>query len=748
MPKSSPDVIYVGLNERDPAWHDLYKINLNTGEKELLKENTQRITGWIFDLKDNLRLAVRSNENGETEIMKVTDSGFETIYTCGLMESCAPIRYHKDGKNFYMVTNKGSKLDKSMLVLFNENTEALSVVEVDPENRVDFGGPIFSPLSDELVGTSYTDAKTRFYWQNEKYEKAFEFLNGKFPNKEVRLFSLAEDESKALVSVFSDKDPGSVHLFDWSKMEISHQYTPRPEIPIEEMAEMKPITYKSYDGLEIPAYLTLPKGKEAKNLPLVINPHGGPWARDNWGYDASAQFLANRGYAVLQPNFRGSTGFGKKFLDGGNQEWGQKMQDDLTAGAQYLIEQGIVDKEKISIYGVSYGGYATLAGLTFTPEVYACGVSVVGPSNLKTLLGSIPPYWESIKKMFYVRMGDPNTKEGEAILRKQSPLYSANKIQAPLMVVQGANDPRVKQTESDQIVVACRDLELPVEYIVAPDEGHGFRRPVNSMALYAAIEQFLAKHLGGRYQKEMPQEVSTRLETITVDVNTVTLPKELEANTLFDAPPMPEMTLQPREDKYKVTIEMAGQSLNMDMSTTIVEEGDALVISDKLSSPMGNMADVTYLDKKTLQPIKREVEQGIVKMNINYSEKLISGDIMMPNGKQVLNKELQGAVFAEGAGSKNVLACLPLKMGYETTFRNFDIQKEEIKLMQLEVIAEEEVTIDAGTFDTFKVALKPANGDPGSTTIWVTTDKNRIPVMTSSVVPEMGGAIMKSELLK
>ena len=364
------------------------------------------------------------------------------------------------------------------------------------------------------------------------------------------------------------------------------------------------------------------------------------------------------------------------------------------------------------------------------------------------MLGSIPPYWESIKKMFYVRMGDPNTKEGEAILRKQSPLYSANKIQAPLMVVQGANDPRVKQTESDQIVVACRDLELPVEYIVAPDEGHGFRRPVNSMALYAAIEQFLAKHLGGRYQKEMPQEVSTRLETITVDVNTVTLPKELEANTLFDAPPMPEMTLQPREDKYKVTIEMAGQSLNMDMSTTIVEEGDALVISDKLSSPMGNMADVTYLDKKTLQPIKREVEQGIVKMNINYSEKLISGDIMMPNGKQVLNKELQGAVFAEGAGSKNVLACLPLKMGYETTFRNFDIQKEEIKLMQLEVIAEEEVTIDAGTFDTFKVALKPANGDPGSTTIWVTTDKNRIPVMTSSVVPEMGGAIMKSELLK
>ena len=748
IPKSMPDYIFIGLNDRDPAWHDLYKINLNTGKKELIKENTQRITGWEFDLKDNLRLATRSNEAGETEIMKVTPDGFEKIYGCGLMESCGPVKFHNDGKRFYMITNKGSKIDKSMLVLFNESTNALDVVEVDPENRVDFGSTIFSPLTDELVGTSYTDSKRRFYWKNKKYQKAFDFLSGKFPGKEVRLFSITKDESKSLVNVFSDKDPGSVYLFDWGKMEVVHQYTPRPEIPVDEMAEMTPIVYESFDGLKIPAYLTLPKGKEAKNLPLIVLPHGGPWARDNWGYNPYAQFLANRGYVVLQSNFRCSTGFGKAFLNAGNKQWGQKMQDDLTAGAQHLIKEGIVDKNKVAIYGGSYGGYATLAGLTFTPDVYACGISVVGPSNLKTLLESIPPYWESIKKMFYERMGDPNTPEGEAILRKQSPLFSANNIKAPLMVVQGANDPRVKQAESDQIVIACRDLGLPVEYIVAPDEGHGFRRPVNSMALNAAIEKFFAKHLGGRYQKDMPKDVSKRLKEITVDVSTVTLPEEMEANSLFDVPPSPKVALKPTVDKYKVSIDLGGQSMNMDMSTTIEEEGDALKVSDKLVSPMGNMEDVTYLDKKSLQPIKRDVMQGAVQMKINYSDKLITGEITMPGGKEDVKKEVHGAMFAEGAGSKNVLACLPLKEGYSTTFRNFDMQKKEIKLMRLKVVGKEKVTVDAGTFDTYKIELKPANGDPGATTIWVSADNDRKPVKTSSVVPAMGGAIMSSELIK
>lgn len=748
MPKSMPQYMYVGLNDRDPAWHDLYKVNLNTGKKELIKENTERITGWNFDLKDKLRLATRKSDNGETEILKVTDTGFEKIYHCGIFETCGPVRFHKDGRAFYMITNKGGKIDLTMLTLFNENTKAFEVIEIDPNNKVDFGDAIFSEVTDELVGTRFTAAKTKFYWKSKKYQAAYDFIQSEFPDKEVRLFSITKDESKALVRVFSDKDPGTVYIFDWKNMKVDFQYSTRPEIPIEYMSETKPMVYKSFDGLEIPAYLTLPKGVAHKNLPLVINPHGGPWARDYWGFNPYAQFLANRGYAVLQANFRSSTGFGKKFLNAGNKQWGQKMQDDLTAGAEYLIKEGIVDKEKVAIFGGSYGGYATLAGLTFTPDVYACGVSVVGPSNLKTLLESIPPYWESIKKTFYERMGNPNTAEGEAILRKQSPLFSANKIKAPLMVVQGANDPRVKQAESDQIVIACRDLGLPVEYIVAPDEGHGFARPVNNMAFVAAMEKFFGKHIGGRFQSEMPKEISKRLKEITVDVNKVELPAEMEANTLFDVPPTPIQGLKPTKDNYKVTIDLAGQVMNMDLTTTIEDAGDSWKISDNLTSPMGNMVDITTVDKKSLQPIKRDVQQGPLVMKFEYSKDEITGSITAQGKIENVKEEIHGAMFAEGAGSKNILACLPLEEGYSTSFRNFDMKSKEIKVMKLKVLAKESITVNAGTFETFKLELKPANGDPGSTTIWVSADDKRKAIKTSSIVPSLNGAIMTSELMK
>jgi dipeptidyl aminopeptidase/acylaminoacyl peptidase len=262
----------------------------------------------------------------------------------------------------------------------------------------------------------------------------------------------------------------------------------------------------------------------AKNLPLVVFPHGGPWGRDYWRYNSFAQFLANRGYAVLSPNFRASTGYGKKFLDAGNRQWGDKMQDDLTWGVKHLISQGTVDPKRVGILGGSYGGYATLAGVTFTPDLYAGAVAIVAPSNLITLLETIPPYWESIRVTFYKRMGDPTTPEGKAQLTRQSPLTYANKIKTPLLVVQGANDPRVNKREADQIVIALRDRGFPVEYLVAPDEGHGFARPVNNMAMLAQSEKFLAKYLGGRYQETMTPEVAKRLAEITVDPKTVQKP--------------------------------------------------------------------------------------------------------------------------------------------------------------------------------------------------------------------------------
>jgi dipeptidyl aminopeptidase/acylaminoacyl peptidase len=527
VPKTDPDVIYIGLNDRDPAWHDLYKMKLSTGERTLLRQNSpeDRITGWIFDWNDELRLAMRSNFDGSNDILRVDEKGFTPIYSTNVFESAYPAGFSKDNQKVYLVTNKGDDVDLTRLVLFDLKTLKEEFVEADPLKRVDLDNVSFSEVTREIVFTTYEDDRLRYYWKDKSLEEDYNLISKQLPGVEPYFARTTADERYWIIGSYSDVDPGTTYLFDRKTKKLTFQYRPRPNIPVEHMAHMKAIRYPSSDGLEIPAYLTLPKGIEHKNLPLIVMPHGGPWARSGWGFNSYAQFLANRGYAVLDPNFRASTGYGKSFVNAGNKEWGRKMQDDITWGVKYLVEQGIVNPEKVGIMGGSYGGYATLAGLAFTPELFACGVSIVGPSNLITLLNSIPPYWESIRKVFYLRMGDPSTPEGEADLKAMSPLFSADKIKSPLLVVQGANDPRVKQHESDQIVVALRDRGFDVEYIVAPDEGHGFARPVNNMAMLAAAEKFLSKHLGGRYQESMKPEVATRLKEITVDPKTVVLQK-------------------------------------------------------------------------------------------------------------------------------------------------------------------------------------------------------------------------------
>jgi dipeptidyl aminopeptidase/acylaminoacyl peptidase len=528
VPRTEPDALYVGLNDRDPAWHDLYKVKISTGERTLLRKNTERITFWVFDLKDRLRLATRSAENGDTEVLRVDPDGFAKVYSCNVFETCRPIQFHKDGERTYFITNKGSNVNLIRLVLFNPATAKEELVDSDPLNRVDNSNAWFSEVTDDLIATIYEDERLRIYWKDKAYETDYKLLRKRLPDKEIDLDSWTKDERLWLVSAYSDTEPGETYLFDRNTKKLTLQYQVRDKLTRSHLAPMKAVRYKSSDGLEIPAYLTLPKGVEPKRLPTIILPHGGPWARDSWGYGSFVQFLANRGYAVLQPNFRGSTGYGKKFLDAGNQQWGDKMQDDVTCGATYLIAQGIADPKRIGIMGGSYGGYATLAGVAFTPDVYAAAVSIVGPSNLVTSFQTIPPYWESIRILFHERMGDPTTPEGKAQLERQSPLNSATRIKTPLLIVHGANDVRVNQRESDQIVIALRARGFPVEYLVAPDEGHGFARPVNNLAMFATIEKFLAKYLGGRYQEAMTAEVAQRLKEITVDVKTVTLPKKTD----------------------------------------------------------------------------------------------------------------------------------------------------------------------------------------------------------------------------
>ncbi len=530
LPESEPDVIYVGLNERDPSWHDLYKVQISTGTKTLLRENKDRLTGWVFDNKDKLRLATRSTDKGETELLRVDADKMTKIYTCTVFENCGPIRFNKDDKRVYLTSDKGDARNFQQLVLLDPETMKEELVEEDPLKRVDFGGASFSEITKEIIATTYEDDRERIYWKDKKYEEDYNVIKKELGDREIAFGSGTKDERKFIVSTFSDVDPGTVWIFDRDTKKLTKLYQAREKLPREALSPMKPVHYKSSDGLDIPAYLTLPKGIPAKNLPLVVLPHGGPWGRDSWGYSSFAQFLANRGYAVLQPNFRASTGYGKKFLDAGNNQWGDKMQDDITWGVKAMIDQGIADPKRVGIMGGSYGGYATLAGVTYTPDTYAAAVAIVAPSNLNTLLASIPPYWESIRTTFYKRMGDPNTTEGKAQLERQSPLNHVAKIKTPLMIVQGANDPRVNKREADQIVIALRDRNYPVQYLLADDEGHGFARPVNNMAMFAESEKFLAKYLGGRYQETMTPEVAKRLKEITVDVKTVSLPAPVNMN--------------------------------------------------------------------------------------------------------------------------------------------------------------------------------------------------------------------------
>jgi dipeptidyl aminopeptidase/acylaminoacyl peptidase len=520
VPKSDPDALYIGLNDRDKKWHDLYKLKISTGEKTLLRQNSDkdRITGWIFDWSDKLRLATRANEDGSNDLLRVDEKELIPIYHTGPFEDCDPYAFDKDNKQFYIATNKGDDRDLKQLVLLDPVSMKETFVEKDPTNKVDFGGAHFSDVTKSIINTSYTDEKERLYWKDKQFEADYKIIEKQLPDLLINFTSSTADEDLWLLNAYSDTDPGATYLFDRKTKKVTFEYRPRPDLPIKSLAPMKAIKYKSSDGLEIPAYLVLPKGVPAKNLPMVAFPHGGPWGRDYWGYNSFAQFLANRGYAVLLPNFRASTGYGKKFLDAGNKQWGDKMQDDITWGVKYLISEGIVDAKHVGIMGGSYGGYATLAGVTFTPDLYAAAVSIVGPSNLITLLNSIPPYWESIRKLFYLRMGDPTTDEGKKQLERQSPLNSADKIKTPLLVAQGANDPRVNKAESEQIVNALRKRNFAVEYILAPDEGHGFARPVNNMAMLAEAEKFLASYLGGRYQETMTPEVEKRLGEIKVDV--------------------------------------------------------------------------------------------------------------------------------------------------------------------------------------------------------------------------------------
>ncbi len=757
VPKKDPGHIIVGLNDRDASYHDVYRVAIDSGERKLLIENTDEVASWVFDLDGDVRLAVRMTDDGGTDILRVEDDGLERIYHCTFEESCHPYRFHPDDERVYLISNKGPEADLTRLLLLAPASGETELVESDPEGEVDFGGAVFSAKTDELIATTYRGDRLRIYPKDEKLARDLAALREQLPAGELSLQSMTRDMEHFLVSVASDVDPGSVYRYDRSSREAELLYRSRPELPSEHLAPMKPVRYQARDGLTIPAYLTLPRGVDAKKLPTVVFPHGGPWARDTWGYDAYAQFLANRGYAVLQPNFRGSTGYGQKFLNAGNRQWGTgSMQHDITDGVKWLIAEDIADPERVAIFGGSYGGYATLAGVTFTPDLYACGIPYVAPSNILTLLASIPPYWKPIVEMFHKRVGDPSIPAERADLQARSPLNFVERIRVPLLVIHGANDPRVKQAEADQIVVALREKGHAVQYLVAPDEGHGFRAPDNRMAVAVAMERFLAEHLGGRLQQAVDEAIAAKLAAITVDPKTVELPddealaKQRQQAAAAGLPAVDAGTIEPVLLRYRIVMELGVRQMKVEARRRIervaAEGGERIRITAEVDTPQGEQTDVFELDAASLRPIERRVS-GSAEMELRYSRDAIRGRMQMRGRKVEIDQALEAPVVADGSGLELTLAALPLEAGYQTTLRIFEPATQRVRPMKLTVAGQDRVETPAGAFDTWKLTLSPLDDDKGGATMQVRAAPPHYVIRAAyQMSAKLGGFTMRTTL--
>jgi dipeptidyl aminopeptidase/acylaminoacyl peptidase len=496
--ENDDDHILVGLNQRDARVFDPYRLDINNGVLEMLAENPGNISSWMCDHDGKLRIASTTDGVNTSILYRETEkSEWQTLITTNFREGLSPLFFTFDNKNLYCASNLNR--DKSAIVVFDVKEKKESEV-MFVHDKVDVSGLNYSRKRKVLTSIVYTSEKTERKFLDNQTKEMFDFLESKLPGYEIFVTSTNKEEDRFIVRTYSDRSLGKYYLFNKTEKTLVEIEDVSPWINESEMCTMTPITYTTRDNVEIHGYLTLPANVTQKNLPVVVNPHGGPWARDEWGYNPEVQFLANRGYAVLQMNFRGSTGYGREFWEMSFKQWGKTMQDDITDGVQYLIDKGIADPKRVAIYGGSYGGYATLAGLAFTPDLYACGVDYVGVSNLFTFMKTIPPYWEPYLEMMYEMVGNP--EKDQELLKSASPVFHADNIVAPLFIAQGAKDPRVNIDESDQMVAALKARGVEVSYMVEPEEGHGFHNEENRFKFYRAMETFLGEHIGDKEVKQ------------------------------------------------------------------------------------------------------------------------------------------------------------------------------------------------------------------------------------------------------
>jgi dipeptidyl aminopeptidase/acylaminoacyl peptidase len=501
-----PTEILLALNDRDAKLHDLYRVNLQTGERKLVCENKESdsFNEFVVDQDYTVRFATKARPDGGSEIFQMTADGWKNFATIEQVDSFTtqPFGVDKSGKTLFMVDSRGR--NTAAMTAVDLATNKATILAEDA--RCDAGEPFIQPVERTVQAVKFGYERSTWKVLDKSIEADFAAL-ANVADGDFDVVSRTLDDKTWIVTYVVDNGPARTYRYDRGTKQAQFLFTNRPALEGKPLARMHPVIIKSRDGKELVSYLTLPTGSDADHnarpdqpLPMVLVVHGGPWGRDSWGFNALHQWLANRGYAVLSVNFRGSTGFGKSFTNAGDHQWAGKMHEDLLDAVDWAIADKIADGRKVAIMGGSYGGYATLVGVTFTPEKFACGVDIVGPSNLVTLLESVPPYWKPMLDMMVARVGDHRTDEGRKFLTERSPLTLVDRICRPLLIGQGANDPRVKQAESDQIVRAMQEKRIPVTYALFGDEGHGFRRPENSVAFWAVAEAFLSQHLGGRYE--------------------------------------------------------------------------------------------------------------------------------------------------------------------------------------------------------------------------------------------------------
>ncbi len=498
-----PDTILIGLNNRDERFHDVHRLTLSTGELELVEQN-EGFLGYLADDALEVRLALAPRRGGGMDVLRKDGEDFAHLLTIEQEDDMVsrPVAISADGEHVIMVDSR--ERDTGALARVHLESGEREIIASD--DRADVAGVFIDVVSREVRAYAVNFKVPEWHALDDYFQRDFSRLQDAIDG-DLQITSQSHDGRFWTIYSGQATRPGAFHLLDRDSDELTSLFVTQPALADQPLTPMQPLVIESRDGLELVSYLSLPRwieidaeGRPQEPVPMVLLVHGGPWARDSYGFHSEHQWLANRGYAVLSVNFRGSTGFGKAFVNAGDREWGRAMHDDLIDAVEWAVNAGITRDDQVAIMGGSYGGYATLAGLAFTPEVFACGVDIVGPSNLETLLESIPPYWEAFFENLATRVGDPRTEEGRELLRERSPLHSADAIKRPLLIVQGANDPRVKQAESDQIVEAMLANDLPVTYVLYPDEGHGFARPQNRLAFYGITEVFLTECLGGRHQ--------------------------------------------------------------------------------------------------------------------------------------------------------------------------------------------------------------------------------------------------------